>query len=164
MNEKDSHGPLRSDRITGTQTLLTWLGIMGWAVVTAFLYIVLYGRPLGTQLATSVAYTGVIFFYVFCDSRGVRGYDLRSKKVQGQLPRILTLHCGALLLLFLVQTYELSLRSQLPESWLQEQGRNPSYFVALIGLSCFALAVTQVFICRRLLKVRTAFNPNDGPF
>jgi hypothetical protein len=158
MSEKDYYEPLRNSRITGTQMLLTWLGIIVWTAVTLVLYIVLDNRAFGIQLATSVAYTGVIFFYMFCDSRGVRGYDLRNKKVQGQVPGILAIHCGSLLLLFLVQTYELSLRPQLPDSWLREHGRDPSYFVGLIGLSCFAIAITQILICRRLLKVRTASN------
>jgi len=120
---------------------------------TFLLVILLDGRPFELQTISLIADTEFVFFFVFCNSRSWRGYSLRNKTVQQQLPHLLQIHCLFLVLLIAVETFALSERPHLPDSWIAERGpRLLSPFESGLLLIGMAIVITQVLISRRILS------------
>ncbi len=136
------------------------IGIFAAYLIGAFggfgLFVIFGDRPFGVQIVTVITYTYFAFWYVFFPTRGLlEKYSLRNKAVQRQLPRLLTIHCAFLILIFLGQTVLLAIRNRLPSYWLTEHGKQGDtlYEGVLIG-SFVVVFFTQVLICRRILSRR----------
>jgi hypothetical protein len=132
---------------------ITWVGIMA-ALLTLFLLLIfLRDGRFQLQIVSVLADTGFVFFLVFCDSRAWRGYSLRNKRVQQELPRLLGIHCLFLVLLFALLTFALSVRPHLPHSWLVESGpKDVSPFAfGLIWIGVITL-MTQAWVLRKILR------------
>jgi hypothetical protein len=109
------------------------VGIVLAAIAAVVLFIALGDKPFGIQIATLIAYSGTAFFFVFCRSRGLRGYSLRNKAVQREIPRLLAIHAAFLVSIFIVQTSAFHLRSSLPSYLLTEnRGRFANWSVRVL--------------------------------
>lgn len=143
----------RPPRASGLEMFLTWLGGFGGAMAMLFLCISLSDKPYGISVDTIVIDTAYVFFLVFCDSRAWHGYSLRNKSVRSQLPHLLAVHCVWLVVILLALTFALSIRPQLPRSWVVGSGRKdlPPYEGALVLLGG-VIPFGQSWIYRRSLK------------
>jgi len=129
------------------------LGIPVAAVLVLVLYVVLAGKPFGLQFATLVAYTGYVFFPLFCNLRGSKGFDLRQRSVRKMIPRLLGVHMAFLAIVFIGLTAALALRPSLPPSWIMARGRrDASWFDLWLLLIGLVTCMFQVHICRKLLS------------
>jgi hypothetical protein len=141
------------DHVTVAQMLIAFFGILLEMFVALLSFIFLAGRPFGIQIATLITYTGAVIYLVFCRTRYFdRGYSLREKAVQRQIPRLLSIHSAFLVLIFMIITFAYALRPYLPGYWFTEHGRNPSLFVGLLALICLLINMTQILISRRILS------------
>jgi hypothetical protein len=132
---------------------LTWVGIMAGMMTTFLLAILMVHRPFGIQVIFLVADTEFVFFLVFCDSRAWRGYSLRNKRVQQELPHLLGIHCLFLVLIFALLTFALSAQSRLPSSWLVESGpKDVSPFAFGLIFIGVITVMTQAWTYRRILS------------
>lgn len=128
------------------------LGIPVAAVLVLVLYASLVHNPFGIQVATTVGYTGYVFFAVFCNLRSSKGFDLRQRAVRRKLPHLLAMHAIFLAIVFVGLTVALSLRPSLPQSWLVEGGRAGNWFDLSLFLIGFSTCMFQVYICRKILS------------
>ena len=124
------------------------------------------GRPFEIQAISLIADTEFVFLLVFFDTSMGRGYSLRDKAVQRQLPRLLQIHFVSLVFLFALITFALSARSRLPHSWLVDPGYrySTSPFVSVLLLIGVAMVIAQVLISRRILSralEAAAISPNS---
>jgi hypothetical protein len=112
------------------------------------------GRPYENQTMALITDTEFVFFCVFFDTRMGRGYSLRNKIVQRQLPQLLQVHCVFLALLFALITFAPSARPHLPHSWLVDPGYRytMSPFESVLVLVGIAIVLTEVWISRKLLS------------
>ena len=132
---------------------ITWVGIMAGALTTLLLAILLVHRPFGIKILFLVADTEFVFFLVFFDSRAWRGYSLRNKRVQQELPRLLGIHCFCLVLIFALLTFALSVEPRLPGSWVMENGPKDTSPFALILILIGGITPTiQAWGYRRILR------------
>lgn len=119
-----------------------FFGLMTLVLGLLSLYTV-FGDSVSTPSANLISYTAVVFWFMFFGSRWFgRGYSLRSNAVQQTMPRLLAIHGGFLLLIFVLQTLAFSLQPNLPASWLADHGRDPSWFVS--GLTVIFLITGMV--------------------
>lgn len=132
---------------------IAWVGIMAGFLTVLLLSIFWGDRPFGIQIVSLIADTGLVFFFVFCDSRAWRGYSLRDKRVRQELPHLLGIHSLFLIVIGLLLTFVLSEQSLLPASWLVESGpKHESPFeVGLIFIGV-AVVMTQAWIYRKILR------------
>jgi hypothetical protein len=138
---------------SGVEMLVTWVGLIAGAMTIVLLATIWFPRQFGLQIVSLVADTEFVFFLVFCDSRAWRGYSLRNKRVQQELPRLLGIHCLFLVVVFAVLTFALSARPRLPSSWLAESGPkhdSPLEF-GLIVIGAITM-MTQAWIYRNILR------------
>jgi hypothetical protein len=145
-------------------SFLTFAFIMVAFIATVALLILLGGHPFQAQIVSLVADTEFIFLLVFVDTKSWRGYSLRNKQVQRELPRLLRIHFVFLVLIFVLLTFAFSAQPRLPSSWLVENGpRDGSWFAfGLIALGTVT-AVGQATLYRRLLRralEESAASPN----
>lgn len=112
------------------------------------------GRPFEIHAISLIADTEFVILFVFFDTSMGRGYSLRDKAVQQQLPRLLRIHFVSLAFLFALITFALSVRSRLPHSWLVDPGDrySTSPFVSVLFLIGVAIVITQVLISRKILS------------
>lgn len=138
---------------SSTKGFITWIGIVAGALTVILLSIFLGDRRFGIQIVSLVADTGLVFFLVFCDSRAWRGYSLRDKRVQQELPHLLGVHCLFLVLLLALLTFALSAQSRLPASWLVGSGPRdtPPFVLALLLIGSLTV-IAQAWILRRILR------------
>jgi hypothetical protein len=130
-----------------------FLGIPVGLVLTLVLYFVLAEKPIGTQVATMVAYTVYVFFLLFSNVRSSKGYDLRQKAVRQTIPHLLGIHAAFLVVVFIGLTVSLWLRPALPPSWIVERGRRDgSWFDISLVLVGVGTCMFQVHICRKILS------------
>jgi hypothetical protein len=150
----------RPPKASFAKAALTWLGIMVAASAT-FLFLILLGdRPFGIQIVSTVAETEFVVLLVFFDTRSWRGYSLRNRTVQQQLPHLLRIHSLVLCLIFIVLTIALSSIPHLPDSWFVESivwyrnfvRHQSSPFAFVLILAGSAAAVTEAWILRRILS------------
>jgi hypothetical protein len=137
---------------SGVEMFATWGGLMAGVATILFLAVLLDQKPFETQIIALAADTEYVFFLVFCDSRAWRGYSLRNKTVQQELPRLLGVHCVFVVLIIAALTFALSARSRLPSSWVLESGpkhESPFEF-GLIVIGAIA-ATAQAWVYRRIL-------------
>ena len=141
-------------QVSSAKAAVTLVGVMIVLLGTFLLVILLDGRPFELQTISLIADTEFVFFFVFCNSQSWRGYSLRNKTVQQQLPHLLQIHCLFLVLLIAVETFALSARPHLPHSWLVDPGYrySASPFVSVLLLIGMAIVMTQVLISRKILS------------
>jgi hypothetical protein len=146
---------LRKFHIAAVVNILLWFGgLMTAFLATVFLMVILMDKPFGVQIVSLVGDTEFVFFLVFCDSKSWRGYSLRNRTVQQQLPHLLRIHSLFLSLIFVVLTIALSARPHLPDVWFVESGswRRSSPFAFVLIFAGSAAAVTEAWILRRMLS------------
>ena len=134
---------------------LTFVGLLIVFLATFLFWIYfLDGRPFEIQTISLIADTEFVFLFVFFDSSMGRGYSLRNKAVQRQLPQLLQIHFVSLVLLFALITFARSARPHLPHSWLLDPGYrySTSPFVSVLFLIGVAIVITQVLISRKILS------------
>ncbi len=133
---------------------LTWVGLMAAFVATFLLVILLNHRPFEIQVIALVWDTEVVAFFVFFDSRAWRGYSLRDKLVQRELPRLLGIHCSCLILIFALLSFALSVEPRLPSSWVKKNGpKDTSPFVLVLIFFGAIMPTIQAWRYRRILKL-----------
>lgn len=140
-------------QVSLAKAAVTLVGVMIVLLGTFLLVILLDGRPFQLQTISLIGDTEFVFFFVFCNSRSWRGYSLRNKAVQQQLPYLLQIHCLFLALLIAVETFALSERPHLPDSWIAKPGpRLSSPFESGLLLIGMAIAISQILISRKILS------------
>lgn len=139
-------------KASGLEMFATWAGLMLGAATILLLGILLGEKPFGLQIVAVAADTEYVFFLVFCDSRAWRGYSLRDKRVQRELPRLLGPHCFFLFLIVVALTVALSSRSRLPSSWVVESGsKHDSPFAVALIIAGVLAATAQAWLYRNKL-------------
>lgn len=129
-----------------------WVGIVLAAIAAVVLFIALRDKPFGIQIATLIAYSGTAFFFVFCRSKGLRGYSLRNKAVQREIPRLLAIHTAFLVSIFIVQTSAFHLRSSLPSYLLTaNRGRFANWSVSVLIIFFVSAIFVQAYMSRKIL-------------
>jgi len=148
--------PSSDDGSNSRSSLVQEFGFLGIVLVgflALVLYFVLADKPFGIQVATLVAYTGYVFFFVFSNLRSSEGYDLRQRAVRRKVPHLLVIHAVFLAIVFIGLTVALSLRPTLPASWLEPRGRRgENWFELSILLIVLVTCMFQVHICRKILS------------
>jgi hypothetical protein len=124
-------------------------------LATVLVFIALRGNPFEIQIASIVAYTGIVFFFVFCDAgpghaikgKGTKGFSLGEKAVRQKLSLLVCIHTGFLVILFAGVTGAMWLR--LHTRFL---GRlDADYFDFILLFAAAAIAFAQIYFFRRLL-------------
>jgi hypothetical protein len=120
-------------------TILVGAGLLA----ILLLYILLGDKPYGIQIATVIAYSMAIFFFVFMPSRLGDGFRLTSASVICSAPRLLVLHLCALTIVFALQTLAFWQRSHLPIWWLQRDAKHRTPFDLLLTVTFTIFGVAQ---------------------
>ena len=123
------------------------------ALVLALLSLyTVFGDTVEIPAANLISYTAVVFWFVFMGSKWLGGgYSLRNKAVQRMIPRLLAIHVAFLVLVFAMQRTAFSLQSHLPNDWLVDRGKDPSWFVTGLMLIFLLAETAQVYLSRRIL-------------
>lgn len=153
-------------QMSNAQAARLGVGVLIVLLGTFLFYIYfLDGRPFDIQAISLIVDTELVFAFVFFDTSMGRGYSLRNKVVQRQLPQLLQIHFVSLVLLFALITFAPAARPHFPHSWLVDPGYrySTSPFVSVLLLTGLAIVITQVLISRRILS-RVAFTEcGQGP-
>jgi hypothetical protein len=127
-------------------------------VVEAVDVIALRDNPFEIQIALVFVYSGFVFLFVFCDTRGWKGYSLGEKTVRQKLPLLLWIHAAFLLVIFAGVTEAILVHPHLSLFWTLERNKggrgkfsNLSYFDHISILTFVAIMFTQTYICRGIL-------------
>jgi hypothetical protein len=127
--------------------------ILAVVVVTLTLWIYLGKTPVGFLVATLISYSIWVFCLVFFRWRWLpEAYSLRNKKIQRQIPRLISIHAGFLVLVFAVLSVGFFLRPYLPGDWLAERSKHHSVCSDGLIVVSTLICVAQVYICRRVLS------------
>jgi hypothetical protein len=133
--------------------LKTFLALITILVASVLLSTLLKDTRFGIQISFLVGYTAAVSVFVFYGSRRERGYSVRNRAVQHQLPRLLRIHCLFLAGEVTVLTLALAARPHLPNSWLEESPiRHQSVFTFGLTMIFIFAAAAQINICRRILS------------
>lgn len=118
-----------------------------------FAFISFEGQPHGTQIATLISYTGVVFVFTFFRGRAeFAKYSLDEPYVQEQFPRLLGIHLACLLTIYFVQGWAFSIRTSLPSWWLQSSGsKDTGPFDTVLTLGIGVMALSQIILSRIIL-------------
>jgi hypothetical protein len=153
-----THGDPERTRVSGF-VLFKELGVFiifpVTLLTTILVFITLKDNPFKVQIASIVAYTGCVFFFVFCDAggglaikaKGTRGFSLGEKAVRQKLPLLGCIHAGFLVALFAGMTGAMLLRPHTWSLWHLDTG----YFDVILLLAGVATAFAQINFFRRLL-------------
>jgi uncharacterized membrane protein len=134
--------------------LTTYVCIIAAIIVIGSLYIGLADLTFGTQIATAITYSGVVYWMVFYKTRWFKtAFSFQDECVKEKLPHLLGIHAGFLLLTLSIQTALLTVRSHLPSYWFIEKGPKHSslYFNALF-LPSILIGLVQIWISRGILS------------
>ena len=134
--------------------LVVYLSILAALVLILLIYVGTSRVPFGTQIATTIVYTGAVFWLTFFKTRGFNTeYNLWDRAVQPKLHRLLAIHAVFLVLVVSLLTGALALRPHLPAYWFTEHnnGRD-TLFSDLLILSGVLISVAQVLISRGILS------------
>ncbi len=150
----------RPPKASFAESALTWVGIMAAASATSVLLILLGDRPFGIQTVSVIAETEFVILLVFFDTKSWRGYSLRNRTVQQELPHLLRIHGSFLALIFIALTVALSAEPHLPDTWFVESvvwyhnfvRHQASPFALVLILAGSITAVTEASILRRILS------------
>lgn len=97
--------------------LLAALAFMA-SIIPIGLFLAKPDPSLGGRMAGLIAYSYVIFYFCFCDSKHHRGYSLRKKEARKELPRLMRFHLLLLVLLSALHAILWHVSQHLPSSWL----------------------------------------------
>lgn len=131
-----------------------WVATVASTLASVFLFIALEGKPFGFQIASVVTYTGAVSFFIFCDSRGTKGYSLRNEIVQQQLLRLSGVHAVFLVALLVGLKFAFWIKPRLSLFWVVERGsssRHSSLYLDVLIVASVALCFTEVWISRGML-------------
>ena len=139
-------------KISITKSLVTLVVVLTAGLSIFFLAICLDKNPFVLQITSIFGCTAGVLYLVFCDSRYWRGYSLRRKEVQRELPRLLSMHMAFLVFLVVVETIALWARPHLPSYWRSEYGsKHDTLFADVLILTCVGIGMTQIVISRKIL-------------
>jgi hypothetical protein len=127
------------------------IGASGLLIIL-LLYVLLGEKPYGIQIATLIAYSMAIFFFVFMRSRLGHGFALTSDPVVRSAPRLLLLHLCALTIVFALQTIAFRVGPYLPSWWLHEDARHHSPLDLLLLVFFTVFGVAQAVWFRSMLS------------
>lgn len=138
--------------ISITKSLVTFVALVAAGLSIFLLAICLDKNPFQLQITSIFGYTTWVFYLIFCDSRWWRGYSLRQKEVQKELPRLLSMHGAFLVFLVALETMALWAQPRLPSYWRSEYGsRHDSLFVDVLILAGVGVGMTQILMSRKIL-------------
>jgi hypothetical protein len=130
-------------------------------LATMLVTVALRDNPLGVQIASVIGYSGFVFLFVFCDTKGWKGYSLGEQVVRQKLPLLLCIHAGFLVVVFAGVTGAILIRPHLSLFWTLERGtqrplswrgRGPiSYFELILIFAGVGIVFAQTLICRGIL-------------
>ena len=148
------NSPYKDAVMSGVVTLLAkWAIGFCTSIGILLLYMVFGERPFGIQLVTLIAYTIVVFFNLFCNTRFLRGFDFYSEARQKSTSRLLIIHVSFLILVFAIQTMVFKFGPKLPHWWIDEKGpKDDSPLQIALCIAVFSLGVIQVVWSRRILS------------
>jgi hypothetical protein len=160
-----THGGSERTRVSGF-VLFKELPMMFGATMLAI--IALRGSTFQIQIASIVAYTGVVFFFVFCDAgpgraikaKGTKGFSLGEKAVRQKLPLLVCIHAGSLAVLFAGVTGAIWLR---PRTWFLWHLDTDHFDFVLLFVGA-AIAFGQIHFFRRLLARALKDEQRSGRF
>ena len=120
-----------------------------------FVFVALRDNPFEIQIASTIGYTGCVFFFVFCDAgpgrainaKGTKGFSLGEKAVRQKLPLLACIHAGSLEVLFAGVTGAMRLR---PYAWFLWH-LDTVYFDFILLFTGVSIAFAQLHFFRRLL-------------
>ncbi len=123
-------------------------------LIGIFLLYVMFGdMPFGIQLVTLISYSVAIFFYVFCNTRFLRGFDFYSEASKRSVSRLLSIHTLFSILIFAIQTLALKFGSTLPSWWVRKSGpKNDSPLEFGLFMLFFVMGTIEVVSFRRILS------------
>jgi hypothetical protein len=153
-----THGDSEHTRVSGFVLFKEWgvfIVIPVMFLATMLVFIVLRNNPFEIQIASLVVYTGFVFFFVFCDvgpgralkAKGTKGFSLGEKAVRQNLPLLVGIHAGSLVVLFAGVTGAMRLR---PHTWFFWH-LDTDYFDVILLFTGVAIAFAQIHFFRRLL-------------
>lgn len=153
-----TQGDSERTRVSGFVLLKEWgvfIVIPVMFLGTTLVFIALRDNPFEIQIASMVAYTGLAFFFVFCDAgpgraikgKGTKGFSLGEKAVRQKLPLLVCIHAGSLVVLFTGVTGAMWLR---PHTWFLWH-LDTDYFDFILLFAGVAIAFAQIHFFRRLL-------------
>ena len=155
-----THGDSERTRVSGFvlfKELGVFIVIPATVLAALLVSIALRDNPFAIQIASIIGYTGGVFFFVFCDAgpgrlitkkaKGTKGFSLGEKAVRQELPLLVRIHAGCLVVLFAGVTGALWLR---PHTWFLSH-LDTDYFDFILLLTGVAIAFVQIHFFRRLL-------------
>lgn len=133
------------------------LGVYALVLCVAFgsfiAFISLEDYPFGIQIASVIAYSGVVYVYAFFRTRGINTkHSLGDFYVQRVLPRLLAIHGGYLAVLCAGESIAIWIRNGLSPWWTtssDQRGMPPITFVQFLVFA--AMAISEIWLCRTLL-------------
>lgn len=150
--------PCRNRKLTAPRFYLFTTIILIGFVGSIPLFLTLIGRPYGLQEASVIAYTCFVLFFTFATHGSgpvgptIPGFKFTCPAVKPQLPRLLRLHLGFLVVLFALQTEMLAARPRLPDWWNTPGSKGSTPFDLVMFFLCFGILWTQILTNRWLLK------------
>src|SRR6266704_3994104 len=131
--------------------------VMSISIVAAIILLVLiYIGPsnvlFGDQIATAITYTGAMFLFIFCRTRGFNTeYNVWDEPVKEKLPRLLSIHAVFLVSILSVQAAESAARPHLPAYWFTRHSRDTLFDDMQIVIYVL-ISIAQVLISRGILS------------
>jgi hypothetical protein len=152
------HGYSERTRVSGFvffKELGVFVVIPVMVLAAMLVFIALRDNPFEIQIASTIVYTGFVFFFVFCDAgpgraikaKGTKGFCLDEKAVRQKLPLLAYIHTGSLVVLFAGVTGAMWLR---PHTWSLWH-LDTDYFDFILVFTGVAIAFAQIHFFRRLL-------------
>ena len=145
-----THGDLGDDAVSGVAILKALGPIIAipFVMVALVSLDVFYGAyPFVVQIVWIIGDTCIVLLFVFCDVKRSKGFSLREKAVQQQLPRLLRIH-GAFLAVMVAGWAGASLvRHQLSLF----RGSDAPEFGLILYMTGITIALFQIFIFRKIL-------------
>ncbi len=168
MEEWPYSDPCRDLSISHPRSDLLTVIFLCMTIGSVPLFLLLVDKPFGLQGASIITYTLFEVFFTFAHHGTRSGPDVPPFKftcpaVEPQIPRLLWRHLGFLIALVVLQTAMMATRPHLPNWWFIKDRKGMPPFDGAVLLLCIALAYTQVFTNRALLKrAHREFSPQEG--
>jgi hypothetical protein len=154
----DARGDSGGTRTSGFVLFKEWgvfIVIPVTVLATLLVFIALRDNPFEIQIASIVAYTGFVFFSVFCDAgpglaikgKGTKGFSLGENSVRQKLPLLVCIHVGFLVVLVAGVTGAIRLRPHTLSFWHLDL----QYFDLILLFAGIAIVFAQIHFFRRLL-------------
>ena len=153
-----AHGDSERTRVSDFVLFKEWgvfVVLPAMFLATMLVFIALRNNSFEIQTTSIIAYTGCVFFFVFCDAgsgraikaKGTKGFSLGEKAVRQKLPLLVCIHAGSLVVLFAGVTGAMWLR---PHTWFLWH-LDTDYFDLILLFTGVAVSFAQIHFFRRLL-------------